>query len=101
MATSTEPQPRTGADHPTATPDQRARLRRLTRVAGVLYLAIFLLYPLSTTVRSLLVVPGTLRRRPPTSPPARACSAGAWPAKPPSSSSRSPWQVCCTHSCGR
>jgi hypothetical protein len=58
MATSTDPQPRTGAEHLTATPDQRARLRRLTRVAGVLYLAIFLLYPLSTTVRSLLVAPG-------------------------------------------
>lgn len=35
-----------------------SRLRRLTRVAGVLYLAIFLVYPLSTAVRSMLVVPG-------------------------------------------
>lgn len=37
---------------------RRSRLRRLTRVAGALYLAIFLLYPLSTVVRSALVVPG-------------------------------------------
>ena len=34
------------------------RLRRLTRTAGVLYLAIFIVYPLSTMVRSMLVVPG-------------------------------------------
>lgn len=34
------------------------RLRRLTRSAGILYLAIFIVYPLSTAVRSLLVVPG-------------------------------------------
>lgn len=34
------------------------RLRRLTRIAGVLYLAIFLIYPLSTAVRSSLFVPG-------------------------------------------
>lgn len=34
------------------------RLRRLTRAAGVLYLAIFVIYPLSTMVRSMLVVPG-------------------------------------------
>ncbi len=34
------------------------RLRRLTRAAGVLYLAIFVLYPLSVQVRSTLVVPG-------------------------------------------
>ncbi|SEI95846.1 DUF4386 domain-containing protein [Demequina mangrovi] len=33
------------------------RLRRLTRIAGVLYLAIFILYPLSTGLRSSLVVP--------------------------------------------
>ncbi len=37
---------------------ERSRLRRLTRVAGVLYLAIFVLYPLATMVRSTLVVPG-------------------------------------------
>ncbi len=42
----------------TATPAQRSRLRRLTRVAGALYLAIFVLYPLATMVRSTLVVPG-------------------------------------------
>jgi hypothetical protein len=41
-----------------STASQRARLRRLTRVAGVLYLAIFLIYPLATFVRSSLVVPG-------------------------------------------
>ncbi len=34
------------------------RLRRLTKAAGFLYLAIFIVYPLSTTVRSILVVPG-------------------------------------------
>ena len=34
------------------------RLRRLTRAAGILYLAIFIVYPLSTAVRSVLVVPG-------------------------------------------
>jgi len=33
-------------------------LRRLTRIAGVLYLAIFIVYPLSTSVRGSLVVPG-------------------------------------------
>lgn len=33
------------------------RLRRLTRAAGMLYLAIFIVYPLSTAVRSMLVVP--------------------------------------------
>lgn len=35
-----------------------SRLRRLTRTAGVLYLAIFVIYPLSVMVRSSLVVPG-------------------------------------------
>lgn len=34
------------------------RLKRLARTAGVLYLAIFIVYPLSTMARSLLVVPG-------------------------------------------
>lgn len=34
------------------------RLKRLTRIAGILYLAIFIIYPLSTMARSLLVVPG-------------------------------------------
>lgn len=49
-----------------ATPDETRtplktnehRLKRLTRIAGVLYLAIFIIYPLSTMVRSTLVVPG-------------------------------------------
>lgn len=35
-----------------------SRLKRLARTAGVLYLAIFVIYPLSTMVRSMLVVPG-------------------------------------------
>jgi hypothetical protein len=33
-------------------------LKRLARTAGLLYLAIFVIYPLSTMVRSMLVVPG-------------------------------------------
>jgi hypothetical protein len=37
---------------------KRTRVQRLTRVAGILYLAIFIIYPLSTMVRSTLVVPG-------------------------------------------
>ncbi len=37
---------------------RRSRLRRLTITAGVLYLAIFIIYPLATSVRSVLVVPG-------------------------------------------
>ena len=41
-----------------ATDHERDRLRRLCRVAGVLYLAIFVLYPVSTLARSALVVPG-------------------------------------------
>jgi len=43
--------------HPASVATAR-RLRRLTLIAGVLYLAIFLIYPLSTAVRSSLVVPG-------------------------------------------
>ena len=35
-----------------------SRLMRLARSAGLLYLAIFVIYPLSTMVRSMLVVPG-------------------------------------------
>ncbi|MGC2240764.1 MAG: DUF4386 domain-containing protein [Acidimicrobiia bacterium] len=35
-----------------------SRLKRLGRTAGLLYLAIFVIYPLSTMVRSMLVVPG-------------------------------------------
>lgn len=35
-----------------------SRLKRLARTAGFLYLAIFIIYPLSTMVRSMLVVPG-------------------------------------------
>jgi hypothetical protein len=38
--------------------NNQRRLKRLTRIAGVLYLAIFIVYPLSTMVRSMLVVPG-------------------------------------------
>lgn len=49
-AQASEPRP--------VTPAERARLRRITRAAGVLYAAIFLLYPLSTMARSVLVVPG-------------------------------------------
>jgi hypothetical protein len=41
-----------------ATGAEKRRLRRLTKVAGILYLAIFILYPLATTVRSTLVTPG-------------------------------------------
>lgn len=37
---------------------EKSRLKRLARTAGVLYLAIFVIYPLSTMVRSTLVVPG-------------------------------------------
>jgi hypothetical protein len=51
----------TTAHEPTAaarTPAQRPPLRRWTRVAGSLYLVIFVIYPLSTLVRSSLVVPG-------------------------------------------
>ncbi len=36
----------------------RRRLALLARVAGILYLAIFIIYPLATAVRSSLVVPG-------------------------------------------
>lgn len=46
---------------PTTRPPARStesRLRRLTRIAGVLYLAIFVIYPLSTAVRAMLVIPG-------------------------------------------
>jgi hypothetical protein len=35
-----------------------ASIRRMARVAGLLYLAIFLIYPLAASVRSMLVVPG-------------------------------------------
>lgn len=48
--------PRSGADSHVTVP--RPRLRRLTRAAGVLYLVIFVVYPLSTFARSSLVVPG-------------------------------------------
>lgn len=37
---------------------RKSRLRRLARTAGFLYLAIFIIYPLSTMVRSMIVVPG-------------------------------------------
>ncbi|MEQ6901702.1 DUF4386 domain-containing protein [Nocardioides sp. YIM 152588] len=39
-------------------PAPSRRLRRLSRAAGVLYLAIFVIYPLAVAVRSTLVVPG-------------------------------------------
>ncbi|MBD8870599.1 DUF4386 domain-containing protein [Nocardioides donggukensis] len=50
----------TAIAQPTAAPNptQHPRLRRLSKVAGALYLAIFVIYPLSTLVRSSLVVPG-------------------------------------------
>lgn len=37
---------------------QGKRLKNLTRAAGILYLAIFIIYPFATSVRSTLVVPG-------------------------------------------
>lgn len=49
------------ATKPTAaapTPTQRPPVRRLTKIAGSLYLVIFVVYPLSVLVRSSLVVPG-------------------------------------------
>ena len=33
-------------------------IKKTARIAGVLYLAIFVIYPLATSVRSMLVVPG-------------------------------------------
>ncbi|WP_432477040.1 DUF4386 domain-containing protein [Nocardioides sp. GXQ0305] len=54
MTATTAPTP--GAAIPL--PEDRPRLRRLTRVAGSLYLVIFVVYPLSTFARSSLVVPG-------------------------------------------
>ncbi len=59
--TTHSPSPARPATEPaTATPEaaQHRRLRRLTKVAGILYLAIFVVYPLSTYARSMLVVPG-------------------------------------------
>ncbi len=57
MSTSTtERAPHLPAPGESAPPT--SRLRRLTRTAGVLYLAIFVIYPLATLVRSTLVVPG-------------------------------------------
>ncbi len=55
MQTTTAPRRDTPPGIPAA---GRLRLRRLTRIAGALYLAIFIVYPLSTMVRSTLVVPG-------------------------------------------
>jgi hypothetical protein len=51
--TTTTPVPSAVTPTPTARP-----LRRLTKVAGSLYLVIFVVYPLSTLVRASLVVPG-------------------------------------------
>lgn len=42
----------------THAPTPGRSLKRLARTAGVLYLAIFLIYPISTMARSMLVVPG-------------------------------------------
>ena len=53
MRTTTTAEP-TAAPSPTTS----TRLRRLTRAAGWLYLTIFVVNPLSTMVRSTLVVPG-------------------------------------------
>ncbi len=33
-------------------------VKKTARIAGILYLAIFIIYPLATSVRSTLVVPG-------------------------------------------
>lgn len=38
--------------------NQNVSIKRTARVAGVLYLAIFVIYPLATMARSILVVPG-------------------------------------------
>jgi hypothetical protein len=54
MTTTTGPAPAAVAPAPT----ERPPLRRWTRIAGSLYLVIFVVYPLSTLVRSSLVVPG-------------------------------------------
>jgi Domain of unknown function (DUF4386) len=54
MTATTAPAP-TGL---TPNAKQRPRLRRLTKVAGSLYLFIFVVYPLSVLVRSSLVIPG-------------------------------------------
>ena len=54
MTTTTGPAPAAVAP----TPTERPPLRRWTRIAGSLYLVIFVVYPLSTLVRSSLVVPG-------------------------------------------
>lgn len=58
MSTATiETSERTRHASEVTTRDKR-RLRRLTRAAGALYLAIFVLYPLATAVRATIVVPG-------------------------------------------
>ncbi|MFZ2015368.1 MAG: DUF4386 domain-containing protein [Nocardioides sp.] len=54
MTTTTGPAPAAVAP----TPTERPPLRRWTRTAGSVYLDIFVVYPLSTLVRSSLVVPG-------------------------------------------
>ena len=46
------------AGEPLPTTAGGSRLRRLTRIAGLLYLAIFVVYPLATAARSSLVVAG-------------------------------------------
>ncbi len=58
MTSTIHPATTTIAAATTAAPPERARLLRLARFAGVLYLAIFVIYPLATMARSMLVVPG-------------------------------------------
>ncbi|UCH24249.1 MAG: DUF4386 domain-containing protein [Trueperaceae bacterium] len=58
MATAKSERSDTRGTGAQATTTTKTRLKRLTRIAGILYLAIFVLYPLSTSVRSTLVVPG-------------------------------------------
>lgn len=45
-------------DQHTATKNRRTPLKRLARTAGLLYIAIFILYPVATIVRSSFVAPG-------------------------------------------
>jgi hypothetical protein len=58
MSTATIETPERNRPTSGATTRDRRRLRRLTRAARTLYLAIFVLYPLATAVRSTIVVPG-------------------------------------------
>jgi Domain of unknown function (DUF4386) len=58
MSATATPMPAPAATAERSLREQHPRLRRLTKVAGVLYLVIFVVYPLATLVRSSLVVPG-------------------------------------------